>query len=122
LWVCPFSVCHRPCREAIARGRGAARSTSEAKRRSTSVQKAGAGIFLGDHSSWGFGVSVIIRSDDLAVVPGRFGWDGGLGTSGYSDPKEDMVGILMTQRLIDSPESLRVFLDFWTSAYQTIDD
>jgi hypothetical protein len=33
-----------------------------------------------------------------------------------------MVGFLMTQRLIDSREYLRVFLDFWTSAYQTIDD
>jgi hypothetical protein len=45
-----------------------------------------------------------------------------LGTSAYSDPKEDLVGILMTQRLMDSPEPPRVFRDFWTSAYQAIDD
>jgi hypothetical protein len=50
------------------------------------------------------------------------GWVGGLGTSGYSDPKEEMVGIVMTQRLMDSPVPARVFLDFWTSAYQAIDD
>jgi hypothetical protein len=33
------------------------------------------------------------------------------------------VGILMTQRLMDSPEPPRTFVDFWTSAYhQAIDD
>jgi CubicO group peptidase (beta-lactamase class C family) len=88
----------------------------------TPAQRVGAEIFFGDHSSWGFGVEVITRRDDLAAVPGRFGWNGGLGTSGYSDPKEDMVGILMTQRLMDSPQPPRVFVDFWTSAYQAIDD
>ena len=88
----------------------------------TPAQRAGAEIFFGDHSSWGFGAEVIIRRDDLAAVPGRFGWNGGLGTSGYSDPREDLVGILMTQRLMDSPQPPRVFVDFWTSAYQAIDD
>jgi CubicO group peptidase (beta-lactamase class C family) len=88
----------------------------------TPAQRVGADIFFADHSSWGFGVEVITRRDDLAAVPGRFGWNGGLGTSGYSDPKEDMVGILMTQRLMDSPQLPRVFVDFWTSAYQAIDD
>jgi hypothetical protein len=33
-----------------------------------------------------------------------------------------MIGILMTQRLMDSPEPPLVYLDFWTSAYQAIDD
>jgi CubicO group peptidase (beta-lactamase class C family) len=88
----------------------------------TPAQKQGAELFFGDHSSWGFGMEVITRRDDLAAVPGRFGWTGGLGTSGYSDPSEDLVGILMTQRLMDSPEPPRVFRDFWTSAYQAIDD
>jgi CubicO group peptidase (beta-lactamase class C family) len=54
-------------------------------------------------------------------VPGRFGWDGGYGTSGYSDPKEEMAGILMTQRLLD-PTAIDLNTDFWTSAYQSIDD
>ncbi len=88
----------------------------------TPEQKAGSELFLEDNRGWGFGMSVVTRRDDLAAVPGRFGWDGGLGTSGYSDPREDMVGILMTQRLMDSPELPRVFLDFWTLVYQAIDD
>jgi len=50
------------------------------------------------------------------------GWDGGLGTSWYSDPREDMVGILMTQRAWTSPNPPDVRSDFWTSAYQAIDD
>jgi CubicO group peptidase (beta-lactamase class C family) len=88
----------------------------------TPEQKAENGIFFGECCGWGFGMSVVTRRDDLAVVPGRFGWDGGLGTSGHSDPREEMVGILMTQRQMDSPQSPLVFLDFWTSAYQAIDD
>jgi hypothetical protein len=29
---------------------------------------------------------------------------------------------LLTQRLMDSPQPPRAFVDFWTSAYQAIDD
>ncbi len=55
-------------------------------------------------------------------MPGGFGWDGGLGTSWHSDPVEDMVTILMTQRAWTSPHPPNVCLDFWTSASQAIDD
>ena len=48
--------------------------------------------------------------------PGRFGWDGGLGTSWYSDPREEWSAILMTQRAWTSPSPPDVCLDFWTSA------
>ncbi|HEY8283796.1 MAG TPA: serine hydrolase domain-containing protein [Chloroflexota bacterium] len=79
------------------------------------------GVFLGDNRGWGFGVSVITGRDDISAVPGRFGWDGGLGTSWYADPTEEMVAILMTQHLA-GPDSPRIDLDFWTSVYQAIDD
>jgi Beta-lactamase len=46
----------------------------------------------------------------------------GYGTSAYSDPQEEMIGVLMTQRVWDSPRAPGVLSDFWTSAYQTIDD
>jgi len=88
----------------------------------TPEQRIGADIFFGGNSSWGFGMAVYTRRDDLMAVLGRFGWTGGLGTSSYSDPQEDLVGVLMTQRLMDSPKAASVFLDFWTSAYQAIDD
>ncbi len=79
----------------------------------TLEQRIGADMLLGDSGGWGFGMSVVTKRDGLASTPGRFGWDGGYGTSGYSDPEEDMVGILMTQRLA-GPDSPRIDLDFWT--------
>ena len=75
-----------------------------------------------DSHGWGFGVSIVTRRTDIAATPGRYGWDGGYGTSWYVDPKEELVGILMTQRVWDSPSPPGVLLDFWTSAYQAIDD
>ncbi|UVI33791.1 serine hydrolase domain-containing protein [Paenibacillus spongiae] len=87
----------------------------------TPKQIEGACDFLGVNRGWGFGVSVSIGQDHLTSKPGRFGWDGGIGTSGFSDPNEDLVGILMTQRLMDSPEPPGVFQDFWTSVYQAIE-
>jgi CubicO group peptidase (beta-lactamase class C family) len=88
----------------------------------TQAQKDSARVFFGENSGWGFGLAVNTRRDDLSCVPGRFGWDGGLGTSAHSDPTEDLVGILMTQRMMDSPQPPGAFVDFWTSAYQAIDD
>lgn len=88
----------------------------------TAEQKRGSEIFFGDNRGWGMGLSVCSRRDDLYNVPGRFGWDGGYGTSWYSDPKENLTGILLTQRLMELPQPPRVFVDFWTSAYQAIDD
>lgn len=79
-------------------------------------------LFLGDVRSWGFGMSVFKKSGDLDAAPGRFGWDGGYGTSWYSDPDKQLTGILLTQRMMDSPQPPRVFSDFWTSVYQAIDD
>jgi len=90
----------------------------------TDEQKAASGLVGGyfDSHGWGFGLSVVTRREDLAAVPGRFGWDGGLGTSWYSDPREEIVGILLTQRVWTSPNPPQVCLDFWTGAYQALDD
>ena len=88
----------------------------------TPDEKLGSELLLGAGRGWGFGLSVFTARDDLAHVPGRYGWDGGYGTSWYSDPREQMTGILLTQRMMDSPQPLPVFTDFWTLAYQAIDD
>jgi CubicO group peptidase (beta-lactamase class C family) len=90
----------------------------------TAEQKAASAFVPGfwDARGWGFGLAVVTRRDDLAAVPGRFGWFGGYGTSGYADPTEDLVGLLLTQRVPDSPAARSVEPDFWTSVYQAIDD
>ena len=36
----------------------------------------------------------------------------------YTDPAEGMIGILFTQRMMDSPDPPPVFTDFWTLAWQ----
>ena len=90
----------------------------------TSEQKALSGIVPGffEHHGWGFGMSVVTRSDEVAGSIGAFGWDGGLGTSWLSDPVEDLTGILMTQAGSTSPNPPPICRDFWTSVYQAIDD
>jgi CubicO group peptidase (beta-lactamase class C family) len=61
------------------------------------------------------------RRNEIFRTPGRFGWDGGLGTSAYTDPVEGMIGILFTQRMMDSPEPPRIYNDFWTLAYSAME-
>jgi CubicO group peptidase (beta-lactamase class C family) len=87
----------------------------------TPEDRVGAEAFFGTFGSWGLGMAVDIRRDQIYRTPGRFGWDGGLGTSAYTDPAEAMIGILLTQRLMDSPEPPKVFSDFWTLAYAAME-
>ena len=51
----------------------------------TPSARASAGLSLGDNRGWEFGVSMVTKRDYVASVPGRFGWDGVLDTSWYSD-------------------------------------
>jgi len=90
----------------------------------TPEQKAASPFFehFWESRGWGFGLGIVTARNDLADVPGRFGWDGAFGTSWYIDPKEELVGVLMTQRRPDRLALPPVTLDFWTSAYQLIDD
>lgn len=86
----------------------------------TPEQKAKSGLtkgFFDDHG-WGFGMSVQTRRTNLAGTVGRFGWDGGYGTSWAADPDEDMQGVLLTQMAWTSPDPPKVCKDFWTAAYQ----
>ena len=86
----------------------------------TAAQKDSAAMFFNGSSGWGLGMSVALKRDNLWMSPGRFGWDGGYGTSAYADPVEDLAGILLTQRLMDSPQAPAHYTDFWTSAYQAV--
>jgi CubicO group peptidase (beta-lactamase class C family) len=56
----------------------------------------------------------------LASV-GSYGWPGIYGTGWYNDPAEDMTTILMIKRA-PAPPGLPILFDFWTAAYQAIDD
>jgi CubicO group peptidase (beta-lactamase class C family) len=74
-----------------------------------------------DDIGWGFGMSVRTRHTHLGPSVGSYGWTGAYGTAWYNDPAEDMTAILMIQRVL-APHVQRILLDFWTAAYQAIDD
>jgi len=99
----------------------------------TPAQKAVSGFTPGyfDDIGWGLGVSVRTRRTHVGPSPGvsypwaasvgSYGWPGVYGTGWYNDPAEDMTTILMIQRA-PAPPGLPILLDFWTAAYQAIDD
>jgi CubicO group peptidase (beta-lactamase class C family) len=87
----------------------------------TPEQRAGSEIFFGDFSSWGLGMAVDLQRREIFHTPGRYGWSGGFGTTAYNDPQEQMIGILFTQRMMDSPVPPKVFTDFWTLAYEAME-
>jgi CubicO group peptidase (beta-lactamase class C family) len=90
----------------------------------TPAQKAIPGLVPGywENHGWGFGGSVVTARRLISDSIGKYGWDGGYGTSWYVDPVEEMITILLTQVAFASPEPPAIVQDFWTSAYQAIDD
>jgi CubicO group peptidase (beta-lactamase class C family) len=89
----------------------------------TAEQKAVSPFFEGFWTchGWGLGLGIVTGRAEPADVPGRFGWDGAFGTSFWMDPRESVVGVLMTQRRPDRLALPSVVLDFWNSVYQLID-
>jgi CubicO group peptidase (beta-lactamase class C family) len=86
----------------------------------TPAQKAASGGSLDPDfwkgQGWGFGLAVATPGSEQPGRPRGFGWDGGLGTSMWADPREGMVGILMTQRC-EYPSAAGLYGDFWRAAY-----
>jgi CubicO group peptidase (beta-lactamase class C family) len=89
----------------------------------TPAQKAVSGLLPGyfEDIGWGFGMSVRTRRTHLGPSVGSYGWAGYYGCAWYNDPSEDMTMILLIQRA-RSPRWLPISHDFWTTAYQAIDD
>jgi CubicO group peptidase (beta-lactamase class C family) len=77
--------------------------------------------FLGD-LGYGFGGSAVTKRDNVAWSVGTYGWDGGMGSSWYVDPREELNMIIMANAAWTSPVPPAHFRDFWTLTYQAIDD
>ena len=90
----------------------------------TPEQKAASGLVQGFFRvhGWGFGMSVVTERTEVAKSVGTYGWDGGMGTSWYNDPAEELTMILMTQQAWASQIPPRLFQDFWTATYAAIAD
>ncbi|HEV8264897.1 MAG TPA: serine hydrolase domain-containing protein [Gemmatimonadales bacterium] len=65
----------------------------------TPAQKRASTFFPGffDTHGWGYGVAISTAPDAVSQVPGRYGWDGGFGTSWINDPGRELIAIVMTQ-------------------------
>jgi len=89
----------------------------------TAENKARGGLLPGmwDAAGWGMGVQVTTRKTGFPAV-GQYGWNGGLGSTWFNDPEENLVGILLTPRMWDSPATPRVAQDFETCVYAALEN
>lgn len=74
-------------------------------------QRASGQAFL-DGAGWGFGLAV--------QESGAYGWDGGLGTSWLVDPVRDLVVIVLTQRMFESPSLPPVHREIRAAAFRAL--
>lgn len=64
--------------------------------RLTPAQIDGAGVLLSG-LGWGLGLAVSVAADDISASPGRYGWDGGSGTTWCNDPHSERIVMAFTQ-------------------------
>ncbi|MFD0974017.1 serine hydrolase domain-containing protein [Plantactinospora endophytica] len=62
----------------------------------TPQQLADAGPYPLGGRGWGYGMGVSVVPDDISE-PGRYGWEGGYGTSWFTDPHRGLIAIALTQ-------------------------
>jgi CubicO group peptidase (beta-lactamase class C family) len=79
----------------------------------TGAQRQQALPIVGPGGSWGLATGVDVEAAEPWMAPGRWGWDGGTGTTAHVDPTRRIVGVLLTQRMMTGP--LDGFGDFWTA-------
>jgi len=92
--------------------------------RMTAADRASNRMFVGDRSGWGLMMAVPAaagaRAGTSTASPGGYGWEGGAGTAWRTDTAAGLTGILLTQRMVMSPEPTELVRDFWTAAYAAV--
>jgi CubicO group peptidase (beta-lactamase class C family) len=92
--------------------------------RTTARDRAENPWFFGEHLGWGLTMSVPAAGAGPRTVPDGmprgYGWEGGSGTAWRTDPATGLTGILLTQRMMTSPEPPEVARDFWSAAYAAL--
>jgi CubicO group peptidase (beta-lactamase class C family) len=66
----------------------------------TPEQRAGVAQLMGPGSSWGLCVGLDLAAREPWMAAGRFGWNGGAGTSAYLDPSRQLASVLLTPRMM----------------------
>jgi CubicO group peptidase (beta-lactamase class C family) len=87
-----------------------ARMTADAL---TDAQRRQALPIVGPGASWGLATGVDVEAAEPWMAPGRWGWNGGTGTTAHVDPTRGTVGVLLTQREMTGPQD--GFDDFWAA-------
>lgn len=85
----------------------------------THAQKPTAGVRLANGAGFGLGFQVVTNAADhqrLGSV-GTYDWSGAASTSFFIDPKEQLIGIMMTQKM---PTDIRLMTEFRTAVYQAV--
>jgi CubicO group peptidase (beta-lactamase class C family) len=73
-----------------------------------------------------FGLGVMVQTEDAGYRGlgsiGKNGWGGAAGTWYWVDPEEDLVAVLMIQRMSFGGVPIAISRDFETAVYQAIAD
>jgi CubicO group peptidase (beta-lactamase class C family) len=88
--------------------------------RLTPAQMADGEVILGSGWGWGLGLGVQVNDSPYGVPKGSYGWNGGFGTSWFTDPTSGLIAVLLTQRVFDSPDPPPVHKDFWRDAVKAL--
>jgi CubicO group peptidase (beta-lactamase class C family) len=99
----------------MLRGRGATVLSPESV---TAMTSAHVGAHDPDgHEGWGLGLGVFLSDAPDGRHAGTYGWDGGLGSTWWTDPVTDTIAILLTTDAWTAPQPTPVFTDFWREAF-----
>ena len=71
----------------------------------------------GEGGGWGLGLGVRVSDEPGRRHAGSYGWDGGLGSSWWTDPVSGVTAILLTNHMWTSPQPPPTFTDFWSAAF-----
>jgi CubicO group peptidase (beta-lactamase class C family) len=93
--------------------------------RTTARDKAENPWFFGAEGRSGWGLMMSVPADGALTAatdgsPRGYGWEGGSGTTWRTDPATGLTAILLTQRMMTSPEPPAAFRDFWAAAYAAL--
>ena len=73
--------------------------------------------FLEPNRTWGLGVGLDLDARYSGSHAGRFGWDGGTGTSLWVDPVSGVGGVLLTRQGMGTPEPPEYLEAFWSAVH-----
>jgi CubicO group peptidase (beta-lactamase class C family) len=83
------------------------------------AQTPNGGVTLGNGAGFGLGFRVVtdVPRNERTVSTGTYGWGGMASTMFFIDPHEELIGIIMSQKL---PTYLRIRDEFQAAVYQSI--